>query len=82
MTSRLRDYTRVSPAVYTGSMIVEDLKKKCRASILHDSTNLSNLMVHVHQVEESRKRKHDREGNMSRQAEENFSTKRCTEIMG
>ena len=48
--------------------------------MLHDSMDLSWLMVHVHRVEESRKRKHTREGNKSRQAEENFSRKSSTEI--
>ena len=38
------------------------------------------LMVHVEQVEESRKRKHTRVGNRSRQAEKNFSRKSNTEI--
>ena len=37
-------------------------------------------MVHVQQVEESRKRIHTRVGNKSRQADENFSRKSSTEI--
>ena len=48
--------------------------------MLHDSMDLSRIMVHVHQVEESRKRKHTRAGNRSRQAEDNFSRKASTEI--
>ena len=44
--------------------------------------DLYSLMVHVQQVEESRKRKHTRVGNWSRQAEENFSRKSSTEIRG
>ena len=42
--------------------------------------DLSRLIVHVQEVEESRKRKHTRVGNKSRQAEENFSRKSSTEI--
>lgn len=38
--------------------IVEDLVEECRAAMLHDSIDLSTLMVHVQQVEEIRKRKH------------------------
>ena len=37
-------------------------------------------MVHVQQVEKSKKRKHTREGNRSRQAEENYSRKSSTKI--
>ena len=60
--------------------IAEDLEEECRAAMLHDNMDLSRLMVHVQQVEESRKRKHTRDGNRSRQAEENFSRKSSTEI--
>ena len=48
--------------------------------MLHDSIDLSKRMVHVDQVEESRKRKHTREGNKSRQVEKNFSRNNSTEI--
>ena len=48
--------------------------------MLHDSMDLSRLMVNVQQVEESRKRKHTRAGNRSRQAEKNFSRKSSIEI--
>ena len=37
-------------------------------------------MVHVQQVEESKKRKHSRVGNKARQADENFSRKSSIEI--
>ena len=57
MTSMLRDFTRVNSPAYTGSKIVEDLKEKCRESMLHDSVDLWRLMLYFQQVEESRKRK-------------------------
>ena len=41
--------------------------------------DLSRLIVHVQEVEESR-RKHTRVGNKSRQADDNFSRKSNTEI--
>ena len=52
--------------------IVEDLEEECRKAMLHDNMDLSRLMVYVHQVEESMKRKHTRAGNMSWQVEEIF----------
>ncbi|TMX03105.1 hypothetical protein EJD97_018207, partial [Solanum chilense] len=55
-----------------GSMTVREYSLKV--------VNLARIMVHVQQVEESRKRKHTRAGNTSRQAEENFSRKSITEI--
>ena len=60
--------------------IAEDLEEECRAAMLHDNMDLSRLMVHVQQVEESRKSIHTRVGNKSRQAVENFSRKSSTEI--
>ena len=60
--------------------IIEDLVEECREAILHDSMDLSRLMVHVQQVEESKKRKHSRVGNKARQADENFSRKSSIEI--
>ena len=48
--------------------------------MLHSNMGISRLMVHVQQVEKSRKRKHTRVGNRSRQDEENFSRKSRTEI--
>ena len=80
MASRLRDFTRINPPVYTGSKISENLEKDCWAYMLHDSMDLSRLMVHVQQVEESKKRKHSRVGNKARQADENFSRKSSIEI--
>ena len=52
--------------------IAEDLEEECRAAMLHDNMDLSRLMVHVQQVEESRKRKQTMVGNKSRQADANF----------
>ena len=49
--------------------IAEDLEDECRAAMFHDNMNLSRLMVHVQQVEESRRRIHTRVGNKSRHAE-------------
>ena len=37
--------------------INRDLEKECRAEMLHDTMDLSRLMVHVQQVEDSRKRR-------------------------
>ena len=36
--------------VFTGSKIDEDLEEECGAAMLHDSVDLSRLMVHVQQV--------------------------------
>ena len=60
--------------------IAEDLEEECRAAMLHDSMDLSRLMVHVQQVEESIKRKQTMVGNKSRKADANFSRKCCTKI--
>ena len=80
MASRLRDFTRMNPPVYTRSKIAENLEKDLRAAMLHASMGLSMLMVHVKKVEENRNRKHTRSGNMSRQAENNFLRKSSTKI--
>ena len=60
--------------------INRDLEEECRSAMLHDNIDLSRMMVHVQQVEESRKRKHTRAGNRSRQAEKIFSRKSSTKI--
>ena len=62
MASRLRDFTRMNPPIYIGSMIAENLEEKCRSAILHASMGLSRFMVHLQQVEENRNRKHTRQG--------------------
>ena len=62
---------------FTG--FAEHIEEECREAMLHDIM-VSRLMVHVQQVEESRKRIHTRVGNKSRQADENFSRKSSTEI--
>ena len=48
--------------------------------MLHDIMDLSWHVVHVQQVEESRKRKCTTAGNRSRHAQENFSRKISTKI--
>ena len=70
----------MNPLVYTGSKIAKNLEEECRVAMLHASMGLSKLMLHVQQVEESRKRKHTRAGNRSRQAEKIFSRKSSTKI--
>ncbi|XP_015087066.1 uncharacterized protein LOC107030212 [Solanum pennellii] len=60
--------------------IDEDLEEECSAAVLHDNMDFSRIMVHFQHLDESRKRKHSRVGNRSRQAEENFSRKCSTEI--
>ena len=44
--------------------IAENLEEECRESMLHESIDLSSLIVYVLEVEESRTRKHTRSGNM------------------
>ena len=80
MVSRLRDFTRMNPSIYTGSKIAENLEEEYRVAMLLSSMRLYRIMVHVKQVEERMKRKHTRAWNMSRQAEKNFSRKSSTEI--
>ena len=41
--------------------INEDLKEKYRSAMLYDNMDLSRLMVHVQQVEESRKKRGTRD---------------------
>ena len=43
--------------------IIKDLEEECREAMFHDFMDLSRLMVHFQQVEESRKKKHTRTGN-------------------
>ena len=59
--------------------IVEDLEEKRRKGMSHDIMDLSRIIVHVQQVEKSRKRKHSREGKRTRQTKENFSRKISTD---
>ena len=71
MANRLRNFTKINPPVYTGSKIAKNIEVECRVAMLHASMGLSMLMVHVQQVEESRKRKHTRSRNKSTQAKKN-----------
>ena len=41
-----------------------DLEEECRSVILHDNMELSRLMVHVQQVEDSRKKRGIRDARM------------------
>ena len=49
--------------------VYEGLEEGCRASMLHDNMDLSRLMVHSQQVEDSRLRKKNREANKERSFE-------------
>ena len=42
--------------------VLEDLEEEYRAAMLHDNMDLGRLVVHAHQVEESRRKKRGREG--------------------
>ena len=50
MANRLRDFTKMKPPVYTGSMISKNLEEECRVYMMHASMGISRLMVHVQQV--------------------------------
>ena len=80
MVNRLKDFMKTNPLIYTWSNIVDDLEEESRESIFNASMDISRLMVHVQQVKESRKRKHTRAGNRSRQNKNNFSSKNIIEI--
>ena len=69
MVRRLRDFRRIKPPIYTRPKTTKDLEEECRASMFHNTMNLTSVMVDVLQIEESKKRKHTRARNMSRQAE-------------
>ena len=40
----------MNPPVYTGSKIAEDLEEDFREALLHDSMEISRLIIHVQQV--------------------------------
>ena len=42
--------------------IIRDLEEQCRYTMLHDNMDLSRLMVHIQQVEKSRKNMGARDG--------------------
>ena len=46
MANRLKYFTRLNPPVYIGSKIAKDLEEECRSFMIHDSIDLSMLMVH------------------------------------
>ena len=60
------------------SGVSKDLMEDCLEAMFHEVMDLGRLMVHPQQVEESRKRRHSKEGNRSRKAVENFSKKSST----
>ena len=44
----------------------DDLKKECHLAMLHDNMNISHLMVHDQQVEETRSKRKSRDAKRSR----------------
>ena len=54
--------------------VSEDLEEECRAAMFHDNMDLGSLMVHAQQVEESRRRKRDRETKKSRPSDQSSSS--------
>ena len=82
MTAREYSLKFVKLSRYATSLLSNSRDELSRflKELLRTGMDLYSLMVHVQQVEESRKRKHTRVGNWSRQAEENFSRKSSTEI--
>ena len=47
-----------------------DLEEECRSVILHDNMELSRLMVHVQQVEDSRKKRGIRDARMPKRQDQ------------
>ncbi|XP_015068718.1 uncharacterized protein LOC107013284 [Solanum pennellii] len=70
MASRLRDFTRINPPIYEKNRYVtgvyEYLEEEYHAAMLHNNMDLSRLMVHAQQVEESRLRRSNRESKKAR----------------
>ncbi|TMW96821.1 hypothetical protein EJD97_006734 [Solanum chilense] len=64
IASKLKDFMKVNPPVYNGSKIAKDFEEVCKEVMLHDSIDLSRLMVHVQQVKQMKK-KHTRAQNRS-----------------
>ena len=56
------------------------VSRRSVAAMLHDRMDLSKLTIHVQHGEESKKRKHTREGSRSRKVEQNFSRSSSTKI--
>ena len=46
--------------------VSNDITKKCRATMLNDSTDICHLTVYAQQVEETRLRKRNRDANRTR----------------
>ena len=53
--------------------VYEDLVEECHLSMLHDNTNISPLMVHAQQVEETRLKMKNREAKKARSYKCGFS---------
>ena len=53
LVSNRRDEMKIS--------VLEDLEEECRVAMLHEYMDLGRLMVHAQKVEESSRRKRDRE---------------------
>ena len=47
MASRLRDFTRMNPSIYSLSKITEDLENECSVAMLLAMMGLSRIIVHV-----------------------------------
>ena len=46
--------------------VPNDLKEECRSAIFHDNMNISHLMFHAQQVEETRVKRKSRDANRAR----------------
>ncbi|XP_015068728.1 uncharacterized protein LOC107013296 [Solanum pennellii] len=57
--------------------ISEELEEECRAAMLHDSMDLSRLMVHVQQVEDNRKKRRVREVRRPNPFDQTGSSRGC-----
>ena len=54
--------------------VSENMEEECRASMLRDYMDLSRLMVHEKQLEESHRRKRGREGKKPRTSDQDGSS--------